>query len=260
MSTSTSLMPRLPDSLGFTCRNGSCANQDKGLSRSAVKKDDNHRWHCPLCHAFVESYWLEPGQERSLLDSPVKGAANNAWLGGAAGAVLGATLLGLPGALFLGVLGAAASHSVNEAKGKERPAPRELPPGKIPAFISFAFEDIRIRDLFVGQSRHSETPWDIADHSAHEPFTENWRSQMRRRIARSDVVIQLIGRDTHQAEGAIWEVQAALELGIPAFGIWVSKQDRGPLPRCFRPEHVIDWNWESIAQMIRTSASLRLRG
>lgn len=259
MSTPTPLMPRLPNSLGFTCRNANCANKNKPLSRDAIHKDDNHRWHCPLCHAFVESFWLEPEQERSLLDSPVKGAGKNAWLAGAGGAVLGVALGGVPGALILGALGAVGGYAVNDAKEKARAAPRELSAGKIPTFISFAFEDIRMRDLFVGQSRHPDTPWDIVDHSAHEPFSEAWKSHMRKRIARSDVLIQLVGRDTHQAEGAIWEVQAALELGIPAFGIWVSREDRGPVPRCFRPEHVIDWDRESIGHMIRTSASLRLR-
>ncbi len=77
---------------------------------------------------------------------------------------------------------------------------------RVRAFISFAAEDERIRDLFVGQGKLTETPWEIADWSIHEPFTEKWKTQARERIRRTDVVIMLVGKNTWAAEGAIWEV------------------------------------------------------
>jgi hypothetical protein len=42
------------------------------------------------------------------------------------------------------------------------------------AFISFAVEDARIRDLFAGQGKYSDTPWEIAVWSLHIPFSEKW--------------------------------------------------------------------------------------
>src|SRR5690348_16954820 len=114
---------------------------------------------------------------------------------------------------------------------------------KIPAFISFAAEDARIRDLFVGQGKHPDTPWEIVDWSAHEPFEERWKTQMRSRIKRTRVVILLVGKTTYQAEGALWEVQCGLEEGIPAFGVWISKTDRGAVPSCFNSGNIVDWSW-----------------
>jgi len=103
---------------------------------------------------------------------------------------------------------------------------------KCRAFISFAAEDAWARDLFVGQGKHPDTPWEIADWSLHEPFTERWRTQTRPRIRRCDVVIQLVGKQTWKADGAIWEVNCAKEDGVPAFGIWISQTEHGAIPNC----------------------------
>jgi hypothetical protein len=127
---------------------------------------------------------------------------------------------------------------------------------KIPAFTSFAAEDARIRDLFVGQGRHPDTPWEIVDYSLHEPFSEKWKTQTRPRIARCKVVILLIGPTTFQAEGALWEVKCGFEEGVPCFGVWISQTNRGPLPQCLRPENVISWGWSDIGAMIRKAAEM----
>jgi len=127
---------------------------------------------------------------------------------------------------------------------------------KIPAFVSFAIEDAGYRDLFVGQGKHPDTPWEIIDWSAHERFDERWKTQMRPRISRCRVVILLVGKTTYSAEGALWEVQCGFEEGIPAFGVWVSKVDRGPVPSCFRPENIIDWTWDGVARIIRQAEQM----
>ena len=124
------------------------------------------------------------------------------------------------------------------------------------AFISFAAEDANARDLFVGQGKHPATPWEIVDFSLHEPFTERWKTQTRPRIKSCDVVIQLVGLNTHKADGAIWEVKCGLEEGIKAFGVWISKTQRGPVPSCFQANNIIDWTWDGVAEMI-TKATRR---
>jgi hypothetical protein len=121
---------------------------------------------------------------------------------------------------------------------------------KVPAFISFAMEDARIRDLFVGQGKHSDTPWEITDWSAREAFDDRWKTRMRPRISRCRVVILLVGKTTHQAEGALWEVRCGLEEGVPAFGVWISKTERGPVPACLSANSIIEWTWAGVGEMI----------
>ena len=125
---------------------------------------------------------------------------------------------------------------------------------KTRAFISFAAEDDRSRDLFVGQGKHPDTPWEIADWSIYEPFSEKWKTQMRPRIARCHVLIQLVGPQTYAAQGAIWEVNCAKEENVPAFGVWISKTARGPVPSCFAASSVIDWTWDGVGEMIKRIA------
>lgn len=120
---------------------------------------------------------------------------------------------------------------------------REKPPR---AFISFAVEDARIRDLFVGQARHKKVPWNFEDASLHEPFSEKWKTQARERINRCDVVIQLIGENTHRAEGAIWEVECARQENVSTFGVWISKDGPHKRPRCFGTDDVIPWTWGGV--------------
>ena len=122
---------------------------------------------------------------------------------------------------------------------------------KLRAFISFASEDIRIRDLFIGQGKHSDTPWEIADWSIQIPYSEKWKTQTRSRIKRCHVVIQLVGQFTSMSEGAIWEVECAKQEEIPAFGVWVSRNSRGRIPSCFGRNNIIDWTWDGIGEMIQ---------
>src|SRR4051812_22895826 len=109
---------------------------------------------------------------------------------------------------------------------------------KVPAFVSFAAEDAQMRDLFIGQGKHPDTEWEIADWSLHEPFSEKWKTQTRPRISRCNAVIMLVGKETYLAEGAIWEVKCALEEGVPAFGVWISKTERGPVPPCLKSNNI----------------------
>ncbi len=111
---------------------------------------------------------------------------------------------------------------------------------KVRAFISLKLPD---------------TPWNIADWSLHEPFSEKWKTQTRPRIKGCDVAIQLVGLKTYLAQGAIWEIGCALQEGVPVFGVWISKTDRGSIPSCFKANNIIDWTWDGVAEMIRKATS-----
>ena len=128
---------------------------------------------------------------------------------------------------------------------------------KLPAFVSFAAEDARIRDLFVGQSRHPDTEWEIIDWSLHRPFDERWKTQTRPRIVRSGVVVVLIGPGTHRAEGAIWEINCAKAAGVPVFGVWINRTKRGRIPPGLTVNNIINWSHAGIKRRMQTAARLR---
>lgn len=49
-------------------------------------------------------------------------------------------------------------------------------------FTSFAIEDVRIRDLFVGQARHERVPYELVDMSVKEPWSSEWKIRCRTRV------------------------------------------------------------------------------
>lgn len=170
----------------------------------------------------------------------------------------------VPVLLAVGALiGLAWLFSADE-KPNAQPAPpkrRKKKARRLPrAFISFAVEDDWARTLLVGQSKHEDTPFDLADFSLHKPFDNAWKTQTRPRIKGCDVVIVLIGKGTHAAEGVLWEIKAAKEEGVPIFGVHIDKADKGRKPGSLSfGIPVINWSWDGIARQIKKAVRLSQR-
>ncbi len=118
-------------------------------------------------------------------------------------------------------------------------------------FISFDYDDVRYRDFLIGQAKNPNSPMEIEDWSLREPFDEKWKTQCRERIKKVDVVLQLVGKNTHKAKGAVWEVKCAKEEGIPVFGVYIDKNDKGKIPESLSGSRVINWSWDGIANMVK---------
>jgi len=127
----------------------------------------------------------------------------------------------------------------------------------MPAFIAFAFEDVFFRDRFIAHQQQPNCPYRVVDHSVHGPFDDQWKRRVLGRIRSSDVTVMLIGPTTHLAEGAIWEVETSLIEGIPAFGIVIRRDLRVRIPRCFRQEHLISWEWDELMPMFERANGFR---
>lgn len=118
-------------------------------------------------------------------------------------------------------------------------------------FISFAKEDIRLRDFLVGQSRNDNCPFEFIDMSVKQPWDSAWKTNCRTKIKGCDGVIAFITRNTPNADGELWEIKCAKEEGVPCIGIWGYNDYYRSVPREIMPIHVIDWNWEYIANWIK---------
>lgn len=122
---------------------------------------------------------------------------------------------------------------------------------KVRTFISFASEDVKYRDFFIGQAKNPDFPIDVADWSVQEPFDDKWKTRCRERIRKTQLMIMLIGKQTYRAEGACWEVATAKEEKIPVFGVYINKDDKGPTPKELWDKSVIEWTWDGIAEMVK---------
>ncbi|EKA60997.1 hypothetical protein B277_09647 [Janibacter hoylei PVAS-1] len=116
-------------------------------------------------------------------------------------------------------------------------------------FIAFAMEDERTRDLFVGQRKLGNTPYDWTDMSVKNPYDTEWKERVRARIRRSDGVIALISSSTPDAAGQLWEIKCAREEGKPLLGIWIEDGYRTkPVEMGTAPCKT--WTWQNVGDFI----------
>ena len=121
------------------------------------------------------------------------------------------------------------------------------------AFISFDFDnnsDEKV--LFAGQAKHSKTPFSIEDWSSKESLPQaQWRRLISEKIAKTNMLIVLVGKTTYNAAGVIEEIAMAKDSDVPVFGVFVG----GPtttttLPTGLTSGRVIAWEWDTIASAI----------
>ena len=111
-------------------------------------------------------------------------------------------------------------------------------------FVSFEFDkDSDLRNNFYRQAEE-ETEHRLRDCSLHESYPdEAWKNKARNAIRPCDVVVILIGQDTHNAQGVVVETDMPRSFGKPI--IQVRPQGR-PYQGLTRLGEPITWRWSRI--------------
>ncbi len=117
-------------------------------------------------------------------------------------------------------------------------------------FTSFAIEDERMRDLFVGQARSERVPYELVDMSVKEPWSDSWKTRCRTKIKGCDGVVVLITKNLKQADGARWEIKCAKEEGIPVIGVYIGDANANVAPIELNGIKKINWSWPGIASFV----------
>lgn len=117
-------------------------------------------------------------------------------------------------------------------------------------FTSFAIEDERMRDLFVGQARKENVPYELVDMSVKEPWSDSWKTRCRSRIKGCNGVVVLITEHLKQADGAIWEIKCAKEENIPLIGVYIGSATAANAPTELNGVTKINWTWAGIASFV----------
>ncbi len=115
---------------------------------------------------------------------------------------------------------------------------------KLNIFVSFEFDkDNDLKNNFYRQAEQ-ETDHEIGDCSLHESYPdEAWKNKARKAIRQCDVVVVLIGKDTHNAPGVIVETDMARNLGKPVIQVRPQGRSCNGLTRLGEP---IPWRWRTI--------------
>jgi len=117
-------------------------------------------------------------------------------------------------------------------------------------FVSFDFDnDKTLREFIVGQAKHPDSPFDVADWSMKEAAPQkDWKAEARARIKRSDIVLVMVGPKTHSAPGVLTEVGMARDERKSIVQV-IGYRDSSPKPvpgagRLYR------WNWENLKKLL----------
>ena len=117
---------------------------------------------------------------------------------------------------------------------------------KVKVFLSFKFkEDADLRGSFFGQARiHSS--YDLKDYSlkeAYRPQDGSWKKKARKWIDLSEIVIVVLGDNTHSSTGVEVEVTIKNQLGRPGLQIRPMTRTSG---RVRGAGDVVVWDWKQI--------------
>lgn len=116
-------------------------------------------------------------------------------------------------------------------------------------FLSFEFvKDAGRRGAFIGQAKkHCEFALEDKSLPAAE-HDDKWRRDVRERMKASDVVIVLLGPDTHNVPGVKDELSLAGEVGCPVVQLMPQGQNYGLVGR---HKAVCEYKWTAVNQMLR---------
>jgi len=124
---------------------------------------------------------------------------------------------------------------------------------KTKVFISFDFDhDEELKNLFVGQAKHDDTPFEISDVSVKEALPGDWKTKVRPKIRNAEQVVVICGEYTHTATGVSAEVEIAQELGKPYFLLNGRSGKTCSKPRSAKAEDKIyRWTWENVGLLLK---------
>ena len=115
---------------------------------------------------------------------------------------------------------------------------------KVGVFFSYEYDrDKELYGSFFAQAK-KESDHTIRDYSldkVHPPA--DWKVEAEKRIAQCDIVITVVGQDTHTSTGVEDEMKIAKRLNKKRFQIQPQKQNYGGLNGA---GEIIPWKWDKI--------------
>lgn len=120
------------------------------------------------------------------------------------------------------------------------------------AFISFEMEDKWARDFLVQQAHTSNNSISFVDYSVQTAFDSSWKTECKKRIARTKGTIVLIGSTTYLSDAVLWEIAETIRQGHYIFGIQINRDNTYSIPALLPRENVIRWEFNQIVAWLDT--------
>ena len=117
-------------------------------------------------------------------------------------------------------------------------------------FVSFDFDnDKTLKDFIIGQARLPDSPFEVIDTSIKEAQPmKTWEDKAREALKRSDIVLVMVGPNTHKAPGVLKEVKMARDEGIQIVQV-IGYKD-GNYTQVPDAGRLYAWNWENLKNLL----------
>ena len=120
---------------------------------------------------------------------------------------------------------------------------------KIIVFLSYKWEDKSYADGMDGLLKNPNNQYrHLTDREREDLRSQGeniWKSYLRNKIKNCDALICLIGQDTHNAKGVIYELEIANSIGIKIIPVRISGTT-GAAPNILRQNKTLNWNAKEI--------------
>ena len=115
-------------------------------------------------------------------------------------------------------------------------------------FVSFEFDkDNNLKNSFLHQAKEL-TPHRVKNFSLNEAYPDRqWQDKAQSAIRKCDIVVVLVGQDTHNAPGVKTEIKIARSLKKPVFQVVPHRRTYTGVPNLKVP---IRWKWKRINKKI----------
>ena len=122
---------------------------------------------------------------------------------------------------------------------------------KTRVFISFDYDhDLDLKNVLVGQAKHSDSPFEIADWSIKDA-SPGWKEEARRRIRASDVVAVICGQHTNTATGVAVELSISQDEDIGYFLLWGRANKTCTKPTtATASDKIYEWTWDNLKKLV----------
>ena len=83
-----------------------------------------------------------------------------------------------------------------------------------------------------------------------QPWDSSWKTNCKLRIKSCDAMIVLVSENTENADGAIWEINCAKDLGLKIRGIYIKNGSILNKPSEMFGILCEEWTWENVKDFI----------
>ncbi len=118
-------------------------------------------------------------------------------------------------------------------------------------FVSFEFDqDNNLKNSFFRQARE-QSQHRVRNCSLNQAYPdEAWKNKARQAIRECDIVLVLVGQNTHNAPGVLVETDMARSMNKPTIQVLSAKARRSNYQGVPRLEDRIPWKWDAINQRL----------